>query len=196
MKTTVENLTYSYNGHPVVNGVSLSPREGEVTAVLGPNGAKTTALYGANGALRPAGAARLRTADGRMPPGKAGVAVPQADWSSGLPCLKPCSWPLFRGFGRSPPRARANEMRRGNRPGRLAAFCDARHALSGGELQRVLVAGRCAVPGLLLVNRQYLDIPHQVDILEPSAAGRERAWTVLCVLHDLNRRRFAHVWRS
>ena len=51
---SVENLGKRYEGRPVVRGVSLSIRRGEVVGLLGPNGAgKTTCFYIITGLIRP-----------------------------------------------------------------------------------------------------------------------------------------------
>lgn len=50
----VKDLKKSYQGKPVVNGLSFSISEGEVVGLLGPNGAgKTTAFYMAIGLVKP-----------------------------------------------------------------------------------------------------------------------------------------------
>jgi branched-chain amino acid transport system ATP-binding protein len=51
---TVEGLSAGYGGVPVVRGLNLHVRPGEVVALLGPNGAgKTTTLLTISGLLRP-----------------------------------------------------------------------------------------------------------------------------------------------
>lgn len=53
-KICAENLTKSFKGRIVVNGVSLSVSEGEVVGLLGPNGAgKTTTFYMIVGLIEP-----------------------------------------------------------------------------------------------------------------------------------------------
>ncbi|MGI5878923.1 MAG: ABC transporter ATP-binding protein, partial [Christensenellales bacterium] len=149
MKITVENLTYSYNGHPVVNGVSLSPREGEVTAILGPNGAgKTTLLRCITGALRPVrGTARLdgQSIDTMSPREKARrvALVPQgSSLEFRFTVLETVLMGRYPWLGRfAAESARDHEIARQviGEVG-LAAFCDRPvTALSGGEMQRVLV---------------------------------------------------------
>lgn len=50
----VNNLTKSYGGKPVVNGLSFSLNAGEIVGLLGPNGAgKTTAFYMTMGLVTP-----------------------------------------------------------------------------------------------------------------------------------------------
>ena len=50
----VHSLTKAYGGKPVVRGVSLSVKRGEVVGLLGPNGAgKTTTFYMIVGIISP-----------------------------------------------------------------------------------------------------------------------------------------------
>lgn len=50
----VKDLSKSYSGKRIVNGLSFSVREGQVVGLLGPNGAgKTTAFYMAIGLIKP-----------------------------------------------------------------------------------------------------------------------------------------------
>ena len=49
-----QNLSKSYNGKPVVSGLSFDVRKGEVVGLLGPNGAgKTTTFHITIGLIRP-----------------------------------------------------------------------------------------------------------------------------------------------
>lgn len=50
---TVKNLKKSYNGTPVVNGISFEVKDGEVFGLLGPNGAGKTTTLEMMEALRP-----------------------------------------------------------------------------------------------------------------------------------------------
>jgi iron complex transport system ATP-binding protein len=54
----VTGLTFSYNSHPVLDGIDFSVAPGEILAVLGPNGVgKTTLLKCINSIHRPGGGA-------------------------------------------------------------------------------------------------------------------------------------------
>jgi len=55
-KLSIEGLTKSYRGRPVIRDISLHIQSGEVVGLLGPNGAgKTTLLRAASGLIRPTG---------------------------------------------------------------------------------------------------------------------------------------------
>ncbi len=50
----IENLVKSFNGNTVINGISLSIAQGELSAIIGPNGAgKTTTMLSIMGLNRP-----------------------------------------------------------------------------------------------------------------------------------------------
>lgn len=55
MEIVTENLVKTYKGRNVVNGVSLTIKQGEIVGLLGPNGAgKTTTFYMIVGLIKPA----------------------------------------------------------------------------------------------------------------------------------------------
>src|SRR5512147_2490541 len=47
------NLAKRYGSRPIVSGVSLALRRGEVVGLLGPNGGKTTCFYMITGLIAP-----------------------------------------------------------------------------------------------------------------------------------------------
>lgn len=54
MKLSTENISKSYKGRKVVDGVSIEVNQGEIVGLLGPNGAgKTTSFYMMVGLVRP-----------------------------------------------------------------------------------------------------------------------------------------------
>ena len=56
MILSVNGISFAYRGVPVLEDVTFSLAEGEMAALLGPNGTgKTTLLRAINGILRPAG---------------------------------------------------------------------------------------------------------------------------------------------
>jgi len=55
-RLTLQSLSKSYDGHKVVNGVSMEVKSGEVVGLLGPNGAgKTSTFFMVLGLLQPDG---------------------------------------------------------------------------------------------------------------------------------------------
>ena len=78
---TVDGAVHAYGGQPVLRGVDLALRPGEIYALLGPNGAgKTTLIRVLCGRIRPdGGAVRLNGRDpARVPAARAGLGlVPQ-----------------------------------------------------------------------------------------------------------------------
>lgn len=196
----VEDLTFAYNGRPVLAGVSLRLMPGEVLALVGPNGAgKSTLIRLAAGLLRPnEGRVHLF---GRSPRdwsprelARMVALVPQGAyipptftvWESVLLGRTP-----YLGFLGVPRERDRRAARRALEQVGAADLADRFVGqLSGGERQRVLLARALAQePRCLLLDEPttHLDIHHQVTILSLiRRMASEQGIAVLIVLHDLN----------
>jgi iron complex transport system ATP-binding protein len=198
LKLSINKLSFSYAGHPVLKDVSLSVDVGEVLSVVGPNGSgKSTLLKCINHILKPKqntvlidGADTWKLNLKEM--AKAMGYVPQSS-SSTFPFTvfdvvlmgrrAYINWSITK---------RDNEIVSETLDflgiGELAF----RHfnELSGGEQQKVIVARALAQqPQILLLDEptSSLDIRHQMEILcllRSLIQSRERS--VVVSIHDLN----------
>ena len=192
-----DDVTVRLGGRPVLDGVALSLRAGEVTAVVGPNGAGKSTLLGCLAGLRAPsqGAVRL---DGR--PIGALSDRERAQRIGYLPQTPEIAWRLdvhtFVRLGRTAHRgvfgesvADAEAVDRALADARMTAFADRDvTTLSGGERARALIARALAgEPAWLLADEPLtgLDLGHQMDaadLLRRIAGG---AVGVVVTLHDL-----------
>jgi iron complex transport system ATP-binding protein len=195
----VRDLHAGYPGRPVLHGIELDARRGELLAVIGPNGCGKTTL--------------LRTITGLMRARRGGVALDGADVTRARTetlarriAVVAQGAPLPDGFsafevalmGRTPHlRLLQSEGRRDLDAVRAAmerANCwglrdRAVDELSGGERQRVLIARALAQePDVLLLDEptSHLDLTHQVATFRlMRELCAERGLAVLAVVHDL-----------
>lgn len=192
------NLALGYGARRVIEDLSLGVEPGGLTIILGPNGCgKSTLLRALAGQIRPgAGAVHL---DGQ-PLGHYGARglarrvgfLPQAPVAPEGTTVSA----LVR-LGRYPHRGPLSAWSAADR-----AACDAAlaatgmaglagvtlDALSGGQRQRAWIAMTLAqeTPHLLLDEpTTYLDLAHQVEVLETLHAMTRQGRTVVAVLHDL-----------
>ncbi len=187
------DVSFGYDGRPVLEHVSLTIERGEFAALWGPNGAgKTTLLRGMLG-LAPALAGRIVYGFDRRasPPGY----VPQRDALDPIFPLSAFEVVLMGTYARLPPLWPV-----GKRCRQLAAHCldqvgladlSARPfwTLSGGQKQRVLIARALAVESEMM----FLDEPTAgVDRDAESAIvelitrlNRTRGLTIILVSHHL-----------
>lgn len=195
----VAGLTVGYGGRPVLEGVSLSLRAGEMVGLVGPNGSgKTTLLRAIGGVLDPrSGEVRHAGAHLRELPVRERAlriaAVPQI--AETPPAFTALELVLM---GRTP----HLKLLQGEGPADLDAARRAMTAtdtwhlaerrlgeLSGGERQLLLVARALAqeTPLLLLDEpTAHLDIGHQATVLRlMRRLCRERRKAVLAAVHDL-----------
>ncbi|MBM3949652.1 MAG: heme ABC transporter ATP-binding protein [SAR202 cluster bacterium] len=195
----IRDVHFSYNGLPVLRGLSLSVGPGELVGVVGPNGAGKTTL--------------LRLIAGVLAPSSGHVLVSGLDLRSVRPAERarmvaavPQSAQVPRGFsvldvvlmGRNPHLGLLQWE--GKRDLQIAASAmeqmgiaglAERQAteLSGGEQQRVVVAMALAqeAPVLLLDEpTSNLDLAHQQRVMElVREMCRERDGAVMVSMHDL-----------
>lgn len=189
-------LGYGRRPRPVIDALSLALRQGEVTALVGPNGCgKSTLLSAVPGLLAPrAGRVLLRGRDlAAMSPraraGQIAYLAQRNDAPGDIPVRTLVGygrWP----HGRDGARDAAVIERVLGQVG-LASLADRRlDSLSGGERQRAWLGMALAQePTLLLLDEPttYLDIGHALALMALiRRLCAAEGLTVFVVLHDLN----------
>ncbi len=195
-----QDLTFAYNGSPVLQHVSLDLQPGRLVGVVGPNGAGKSTLVRLLSGLLPPGAGKV-TLDGR-PIGawkrrdlaRRLAVVPQAP---NLPEMFTAAEVVL--LGRTPHLGiLGNESAHDREVARRAMErTETWHlanrpigTLSGGEKQRVVVARALAQePAVLLLDEPttHLDVNHQIgliSLIKHLVAADNLA--ALAILHDLN----------
>ena len=197
----LDNVTFSYkDGEPVLREVSLAANDGEFLGIIGPNGSgKTTAVRLLSRTVRPvSGSACVDGRDIWSIPAKAFArmvaVVPQDtliafDFTVSEVVLMGRSPHLGRFSLERPADVQAaHEAMRLTNVSHLASRSI--NALSGGELQRAIIARALAQQtGILLLDEptSHLDLNYQFEIMDLlRALNRERGITVVVVMHDLN----------
>ncbi|MFO7899638.1 MAG: ABC transporter ATP-binding protein, partial [Planctomycetota bacterium] len=195
---------FSYRSRPVLRDVTFQVAEGELLAILGPNGVgKTTALKCINAILRPrAGAILLEDMD--VLHARLGEIARAMSYVAQR--VEPARLTAFDAvlMGRKPHlRGRASErdltivdaaLRRLHLSDLALRYID---EMSGGELQKVAIA-RALVqePRLLLLDEptSSLDLKNQLEILSlVRRVVAEHHVAAIMTMHDLNTAfRFAH----
>jgi iron complex transport system ATP-binding protein len=196
----VEKLWFSYGREPVLQGIDLQVRRGEILSILGPNGCgKSTLLRLLRGLLTPASGQVLwqgRPAHhiSRREMARLAAVVPQ---STTFPF--PYSVREMAAMGRFAHRSGLNGFSVADRKAvdRALKMTDTLHlarrpviGLSGGEAQRVVLARALAqdTAALLLDEAtSHLDLDHHLGFAELLVRlNRGNETTVIQVSHDLD----------
>ncbi|CAL9346614.1 ABC transporter ATP-binding protein [Streptomyces sp. enrichment culture] len=199
MGIRVEGVHFGYPGRPVLRGVDLTVRPGELTALIGLNGCgKSTLLRLAAGLLRPAEGRVLLGGDDLARLSRRSVARRIALLHQAAPAVPGMTVRQLVRQGRYAARGPLGMLREGDDPVVRRALRDVGvqewaerpvDALSGGERQRVRLAMALAQDTRVLLLDEpttYLDLHHQLDVLQTVVRLRaERGLTVVMVLHDL-----------
>jgi iron complex transport system ATP-binding protein len=207
VRLAAEQVRLAYGEHVVVDGLDLELADGSFTAIVGPNGCgKSTLLRALGRLLRPTSGqvvldgrpiaktptrevARVLGMLPQTPIAPEGLTVADLVARGRHPHQ---SW--LRQWSRDDEDVVAEALRWTD----MAEFADRPvDALSGGQRQRAWISMALAQgTDLLLLDEPttYLDLSHQIDVLELVARlHAERGRTVAVVLHDLNlAARYAH----
>jgi iron complex transport system ATP-binding protein len=200
----VENLTFAYDGRPVLQGITLDVRAGEFLALIGPNGSgKTTLLRAISGVLPvTAGAVYVQVVDrgahlvselSAQELARSLAAVEQETYVAfdftvreivalgRLPHLN-----KLQAFSASDQRRVDEVMQRVG----ITQFAERSvQSLSSGERQRVFIAMALAQePKVLLLDEPtaHLDLRYQLEIMELVRGLVDRGLAVIAAVHDLN----------
>ncbi len=190
----IENLTFTYDGHPVVTGVNLTVRDHEFAALIGPNGGgKTTLLKLILGLLQPT-AGSIRIFGGK--PTEARHRIGYMPQHAHLDPQFPVTVMDVVLMGRI---GNARLLGPYSRQDKLAAerclkelhMWDFRNAhfsaISGGQRQRVLIArALVSEPDLLLLDEPTAGLDLAVEnLFFELLKGLAKDLTVVMVSHDL-----------
>ena len=201
-------LSLAYDGRTIVEALDLEVQRGAVTAIVGPNGCgKSTVLRGLARLLRPvSGGVLLSDASGEPGPARDIWSLRAKEFARSV-ALLPQTPPVPEGItvvdlvgrGRHPHHSLLSRWSEADdeavavamRATSTLELAD-RHVeeLSGGQRQRVWIALTLAQDtDVILLDEPttYLDVAHQIDVLDLLAdLNQRRGTTIVMVLHDLN----------
>ena len=206
MRLAAEGITLAYGGRTVVDAVSLEVGSGEFCVIVGPNASgKSTLLRGLARVMRPQsgrvflGDEDITTLDSRevarrlailpqMQQFDVDLVVEELVWRGRTPHHRPL---------RPATEADVDAVERAIGLTGLDALRERPlRSLSGGERQRAWLALALAQePRVLLLDEPttFLDLRHQVEVMEVLRRLNEGGLTVVAVLHDLAlASRYAH----
>lgn len=192
----IQNLSSGYPNHPVLQNISLTFPKGSVTVIAGPNGCgKSTLLKALAGILPSSGSLTLSREDlGQLTPREMARRIAYLPQNRTVPEITARRLVLH---GRFPYLSYPRRYRREDEDiadaamKRLGIEDLAQRSLvslSGGQRQKVYIAMALAqdTPVVLLDEpNTYLDIAHQIRMMELARLLAEEGKAVVLVLHDL-----------
>lgn len=193
---TLDHITVSFGQRCILDNISAGIAEGRITAVMGPNGCgKTTLLRCIGGLLEPMGGQvlidgqRVKDFSARTLAQKVAFVRQQAQTDFEFSAFETVL------MGRNPYQRRLQNESQADwdiveqcmrQTGTWHLRMSKPHEMSGGELQRVMIARALAqqTPVLLMDEPvSNLDIAHQLEIMR---LLRNTDKSVVIVIHDLN----------
>ncbi|MFD9948706.1 ABC transporter ATP-binding protein [Nonomuraea sp. NPDC059023] len=194
-----EGLSLGYGSGLIIDGLHLEIRPGSFTVVIGPNGCGKSTLLRGLGRLLPPRAGRVLLGGRdlhKLAPKEAAREISVLAQSSIAPdgitvanLVARGRFPhqgLFQQWTEADERAIHDAL---TATGTLDLSAQRVNALSGGQQQRVWVAVALAqqTPIMLLDEpTTYLDVAHQVELMELFTDLQHAGRTMVAVLHDIN----------
>jgi len=193
----IKHITAGYSGRTVLKDVSLSLPAGQVTVLLGPNGCGKSTLLKVLCGILPAEAGEiLRKGENllALPPRKLAQTVAYLSQSRQVPDITTERLVLhgrfpYLGF---PRRYRPEDMACAKAAMEKMGISDLADSpvetLSGGQRQKVYLAMILAQDTPVVVLDEpttYLDISHQLQLMQMARELARQGRTVLMVIHDL-----------
>jgi len=199
MALHIHNLHNGYGDAKILHGITATLPEGKITALIGPNGCGKSTLLKTLARLLPPQSGDI-TLDGEaiyhMSPRRFARRLSLLPQHHMVP--EGISVRTLVGYGRSPylnlwgrlGKADLDIVARVMAATHTDTLADKRvDELSGGQQQRAFLAMTLAqeTPYLLLDEpTTYLDLNHQIALMDMMRAQQEKGTTVITVLHDLN----------
>jgi iron complex transport system ATP-binding protein len=194
-----EDLSLAYGRNPIVEHLDLAFRTGAFTALLGPNGSgKSTCLRALAGLLAPKGGTVLLDGTSISRLSTRQLALRVGFLHQGPPVPEGLTVQDLVRQGRYPHRSLFGVWSTKDESAceealMLTGTTDLRHrpldSLSGGQRQRAWIAVTLAQEtDILLLDEPttFLDLAHQIELMELVVRLVRRGKTVVAVLHDLN----------
>ncbi|MFF6012935.1 Fe(3+) dicitrate ABC transporter ATP-binding protein FecE [Rahnella sp. R3(2024)] len=199
MQLSADNLTAGYGKKNILNGLTLTLPAGKITALIGPNGCgKSTLLKCFSRLLTPAsgtlllGGEALSALPGRQLARKLALLPQQHSAPEGISVRELVGYgrsPWLNMWGRLGQQDKA-AVERAMQETNITDLAEKRVSeLSGGQRQRAFLAMVLAqdTPLMLLDEpTTYLDISHQVELMNLLRSQNQQGKTLVAVLHDLN----------
>ena len=195
---TIKNLTATYSGKTILSDLNITIPHGKITALIGPNGCgKSTLLKAISGSLKTTGSVVLLDQDLKELSSKK-----RAKLLSILPqspiTPEGISVRQLVNFGRNPYLSHWGGLTAQDKQKVSDALQETSltelaerpvDSLSGGQRQRAWVAMIIAQDTeyvLLDEPTTYLDLTHQIELMEMMRLMNIQGKTIIVVLHDLN----------
>lgn len=189
----LDDVSFSYNGQPVLENVNLKVKKGEFASIVGPNGGgKTTLLKIMLGLLKPdSGTIRVLNQEPRKARLMIGYMPQYAHLDPSFPVtvmdvalMGRLGRGLFGSYSKKDREAAGKALEEVNMLDRAGSMFS---ELSGGQRQRVLIArALCGKPRLLLLDEPTANIDRRVeeDFFD-TLQDLNRRMTILLVSHDV-----------
>lgn len=191
----LDNVSHSFDGHPVVHDVSLTAEGGQVTCLLGPSGCGKTTLLRIAAGLEPLQQGRVTLGERVVADAGAGIDLPSESRGIGMMFQDYALFPhltLYENVVFGIPARRTDRRQWARRAldqmGLSTHANSYPHALSGGQQQRAaLLRAMGPEPRVLLLDEPFsgLDVTLRVQVREETLGFlREAGATTLMVTHD------------